>query len=63
MVMPEDFSRATASGDGASIQFTWPEISAAVRVEASGIGTSTSLSCRGTRALSQYSAFGSSSIL
>ena len=60
--MPADFSRGTVSGDGASIQFTWPEISAAVRVEASGIGTSTRRSCFGTRALSQYSAFGRNSM-
>ena len=60
--MPGDFSRSIASGDGASTQFTWPDSSAAVRVEASGIGISTSRSCFGTRSLSQYSLFGSSSM-
>src|SRR5471030_1414714 len=52
---------STASGAGVSIQSTWPERSAAVRVEASGIGSSTILSSFGTRALSQYSLFGTSS--
>jgi hypothetical protein len=51
--MPAAFSRSIASGDGASIQFTWPDSNAAVRVEASGIGISTSRSCFGTRVLSQ----------
>ncbi len=51
--MPAAFSRSIASGDGASIQLTWPDSNAAVRVEASGIGISTSRSCFGTRALSQ----------
>src|SRR5476649_887385 len=52
---------STASGAGASIQSTWPERSAAVRVAASGIGSSTILSSFGTRALSQYSLLGESS--
>ena len=56
------FSRlGIASGEGASIQSTWPERSAAVRVAGSGIGSSTILSSFGTRALSQYSLFGDSS--
>jgi len=35
------------------MKFTWSESSAAVRVAASGIGSSTNRSCFGTRALSQ----------
>ena len=42
-----------ASGAGTSIQSTWPASSAAVRVAASGIGNSSTLSSFGTRALSQ----------
>src|SRR5882672_652831 len=61
MRMPSDFNRGMASGDGASIQFTWPDSSAAVRVDASGIGISTRRSCFGTRVLSQYSVFGTNS--
>ena len=55
------FKEATASGAGASIQSTWPERKAAIRVFASGIGISTIRSSFGTRALSQYSLFGTSS--
>ena len=51
--MPADLSRGIASGEGASIQSTCPVNNAAVRVEASGIGISTSRSCFGMRALSQ----------
>ena len=54
MILRPAFSRlAIASGEGASIQSTWPERSAAVRVAGSGIGSSTILSSFGTRALSQ----------
>jgi hypothetical protein len=35
-----------ASGEGASIQSTWPDSSAAVRALASGIGSSTMRSAR-----------------
>ena len=59
--MPADFSRAIASGGGASAKFTWPDSSAATRVLASGIGSSTSRSCFGMRSLSQYAVFGTSS--
>ena len=41
------------SGDGASMKSTWPDSSAAARVDASGIGSSTSRSCLGIRPLSQ----------
>ena len=60
---PACFRLGIASGGGASIQSTWPERSAAVRVLASGIGSSTILSSLGTRALSQYAAFFASSAL
>ena len=55
--IPPDFSRATVSGAGLSIQSTWPLSSAAVRVPASGTGSSTSLAHFGTRPLSQYASF------
>jgi hypothetical protein len=58
---PADFSEATASGAGASIQSTWPDRSAATRALASGSGTSTIRSSFGTRAVSQYALFGTSS--
>ncbi len=51
--IPARFSTGTASGAGASMKFTWPDSRAAVRVAASGIGNRISLSCFGTRALSQ----------
>src|SRR5882724_5640964 len=51
----------TASGDGASIQSTWPERNAAVRLDASGSGSSTILSSLGMRLPSQYAALGTSS--
>ena len=47
--MPDDLRRGMVSGDGASTKSTWPDISAAARVVASGIGISTSRSCLGTR--------------
>jgi len=54
MSLKPAFSRlGIASGEGASIQSTCPERSAAVRVAGSGIGSSTILSSFGTRALSQ----------
>ena len=37
------------SGDGASTKSTWPDSSAAARVEASGIGSSTTRSCLGAQ--------------
>lgn len=49
----ERFSRVSASGECASIQSTWPDSDAAVRVEPSGIAISTSRSCFGTRSCSQ----------
>ena len=61
IVMPADLSRGIVSGDGASMKSTWPDSSAAARVDASGIGSSTSRSCFGMRFLSQYSAFFTSS--
>ncbi len=58
---PEDLMRFIASGDGASIQSTWPASRAAVRADGSGIGIRVSLSSFGTRLLSQCSLFGTSS--
>ena len=55
--MPAALSCGTASGAGVSIRSTWPASSALVRVSASGIGTSTSLSTFGMRSLFQYSEF------
>ena len=42
-----------ASGDGASIQSTWPLMMAAVRALASGMGSSTTRSILGVRLGSQ----------
>src|SRR6202022_412071 len=58
---PRCLISATASGAGASIQSTWPESNAAVRALASGIGSNSILSTLGTRALSQYFSFFTSS--
>src|SRR3954469_7772412 len=58
ILKPADFSEATASGAGASIQSTWPARSAATRALGSGSGSRTSLSSLGIRALSQYSLLG-----
>ena len=60
--MPDDFRRGMESGGGASMKLTWPDSSAATRVAASGIGSAISRSCFGTRAVSQYSLFGTYSI-
>src|SRR3954464_15982709 len=53
--MPADFNCGTASGEGCSIQSTWPDSKADVREFASGNGSSTTRSVFGTRFLSQYS--------
>src|SRR5215470_10946201 len=58
---PLDLIRFMASGEGASIQSTWPESKAAVRALGSGIGMSVTLSSFGTRNLSQWSLLGTSS--
>src|SRR3954470_16773240 len=53
--MPADFNCGTASGEGCSIQSTWPDSKADVREFASGNGIRTTRSVFGTRVLSQYS--------
>src|SRR4051794_29242612 len=59
--MPADFNCGTASGEGCSIQSTWPDSKADVREFASGNGSSTTRSVFGTRFLSQYSLWATNS--
>src|SRR5512146_2037955 len=58
---PLALSLASESGAGASIQSTRPDSSAALRVETSGIGSSTRRSLFGIRSLFQYAVLRSSS--
>jgi len=53
MFIPAALRRSIASGGGASIQSICPDSSAATRVDASGIGNSTTRSWLGMRAWSQ----------
>ena len=59
--MPRSLSVEIASGAGASLQSTWPDISAAVRAFGSGIGIVITLSSFGCRLASQYSLKGTNS--
>ena len=53
ILQPEERSLSSKSGAGASIQSTRPESSAAVRVDTSGMGSSSMRSVLGMRSLFQ----------